>query len=248
MTKRRAFLRSFLHDEAGAVTVEYVVLAAAVTGVALGSADVINRGLAFMAGTIDSELSQDETSGGSAQTFYDDGFDNGAAGWTGAAVADVHGLGNVLGPIGGSGGAASVFREFDIAPGTGSANFSFDLVALDTLDGESGIVYIDGREVGRLTKGHSETTFTAAEGLDAHGIAITGNIIDGNVHLGGPSGRTDAAGTDSRARISVTVKDPSSKVRFGFGSTADQGTDDESFAIDNFKATGTKGTTASPQA
>lgn len=236
MTRRRNPLTSFLRDEAGAVTVEYVVLAAAITGVALGSADIINRGLAVLAGTIDSELAED-VSAGTGALVYSDGFDNGSAGWNGATVADIRGVGKVLGPIGGSGGAQAITREFQIDPNAASATFSFDLLALDSLDNESGIVYINGREVGRVTSNGGNTSFTPATGLAA-GMTITGTIVDNQVQLGGL--RPDSAGysMDSRTRIQISMTEPSDKVTFGFGSTANQGVDDESFAIDNFNATG----------
>ncbi len=235
---RRTHVTRFLRDESAAVTVEYVVLAAAVTGMALLSSDVIYRGLGALAGTVDGEL-QGESTTRTGALSYDDGFENGAAGWAGAAASAVRGFGNILGPITGSGGAASVTREFEFAEGTPEATFSFDLLAMDSLDGESGIVYIDGQEVGRMTTDFTTgTVFTPADGIAARGISFQTRLEDDRVDLGGTS--AERRFVDSRAKILVTVANPASKVTFGFGSTANHGAHDESFGIDNFRATGLK--------
>ena len=234
---RPSLLRRFARDERGAVTVEYVILAAAITGMALASADVINRGLGALANTIDSELSEEK--GAHGALAYEDGFDNGAAGWSGASATLIPGFGHVLGPIGGSGGAQSLTRAFDIAPGAKAATFRFDVISGDSLDGESGIVFIDGVEVGRVTTDWRQgTVFTAAAGLAERGIAIDATVIDDRVALGGEASRADWV--DTRTAISISVANPKDKVTFGFGSNADQATSDEFFAIDNFRATGLK--------
>lgn len=240
MNPARNLLRRFARDEAGAVTVEYVVLAAAITGMALGSADVINRGLAALSGTIDSELSED-ASGGRGALAYEDGFDNGAAGWSGAAAASIPGFGNVLGPIKGSGGVQSLTRDFALAANGAAATFTFDVISGDSLDDESGIIFIDGVEVGRVTSHwRNGTVFTAAEGLAARGITIDATVIDEKVQIGGNESRPEWS--DARTSISISVANPKDKpkdkLKFGFGSTADQDVNDEFFAIDNFKASG----------
>lgn len=235
MTARRRRSLTFLRDEAGAVTVEYVELAAAVTAMAIASSDVINRGLAALAGTVDSELSGDPV-GGSAGLGYDDGFDNGSPGWTGATASTIRGYGNVLGPVAGSRGAEAISKEFAIAPGA-AATFRFDVIAGDSLDGESGIVFIDGLEVGRVTTDwQGATMFTPMAGLAERGISITGELIDSGTDLGGPADKP--AWVDSRTSVSISIANPAERVRFGFGSDADQGLADEFFAIDTFKATG----------
>ena len=238
MPALRRRIHTFLRDEAGAVTVEYVVLAAAITGMAIATSDILDRGLDAVGSTVDTELRGDPV-GGPAGMGYDDGFDHGAAGWSGAAAANVRGFGNVLGPIAGSGGAQSVSKEFDIEPGAKAATFKFDLIAGDSLDGESGIVFIDGREVGRMTTNyHDGTTFTPAADLAARGITFEAKMLHDRNDMGGETSRSDWV--DSRASISITVANPAERVRFGFGSNADQGVGDEFFAIDNFQASGLK--------
>lgn len=222
----------FLRRERGAATVDYVVLAAAVTMVAIGSHNVVRGGMQGLAGTVDSELSRKEADS-LIGIAYSDGFDNGMSGWAGALAASIPGIGNVLGPIGGTGGAPRVTRDFYTDPNAAQATFSFDLYAMDSLDKESGIIYIDGVEIGRLTSNFGRSSFTAADGLKARGITIRATEIDSDVDLGGNTQWRDALSS-----ISVTIDDPADRVTFGFGSTANQSTSDESFAIDNFVATG----------
>ncbi len=240
MTALHTLAARFVRDETGAITVEYVLLAAAATAIGIASSDVIFRGFGSLSGTIDDEFNEGGYSGagGSAPgPSYDERFDNGAPGWTGAVAGYVRGFGNVLGPIAGTGGREAISREFAIEPGAASAKFTFDLIGGDSLDDESGIVFIDGREVGRMTTKHNgATTFTPAADLAARGITFDAQLIDSRADLGGSTSRPDWR--DSRSKITITIAEPKSKVKFGFGSNADQGVDDEFFAIDDFKAFG----------
>lgn len=233
-------LARFFRDQRGAATVDYVVLAAGVFAVAMAANEVISGGMSGLAGTVDSELRREPVEALTGIT-YTDGFDNGASGWIGAFAATIPGLGNVLGPIAGTGvgGPPRITRDFDIDPKATQATFAFDLYAMDSLDNESGIVYIDGLEVGRMTSDKGNAVFTAADAaeLKKRGIIVRATTVDNNVDLGGnPSFK------DSLSSISITIDKPKNRVTFGFGSTADQGTGDESFAIDSFQATGLRNT------
>ena len=222
----------FLRDNRGAVTVDYVILAAAATMLALASYDVVRGGMQGLAGTVDSEL-RNEPIEDLVGTTYADGFDNGSGGWAGAFASAVAGIGNVLGPIGGTNGQPRVTRDFYTDPNAQEATFNFDLYAMDSLDNESGIVFIDGVEVGRVTSNLGRSTFSAASNLAERGIIIRSTAIDDYVDLGGSE-----RWRDSLTNLRITVANPSDRITFGFGSTANQEVGDESFAIDNFTATG----------
>lgn len=101
---------------------------------------------------------------------------------------------------------------------------------MDSLDNESGI---DDIEIGRMTSNKGTAVFTAAADLETRGIIARATAVDNDVHLGG-----NATYRDAVSSISVTIDKPAERVTFGFGSTANPGTADESFAIDNFHATG----------
>ncbi|SDZ51339.1 Flp pilus assembly protein, pilin Flp [Jannaschia faecimaris] len=231
MRLKAEYLRQFLRDSHGAVTVDYVILAAAVTAVTLASTDVIQNGMRSLAGTVDSELKGEAPGSGHAMT-YSDGFDNGSQGWSGTSSANVSGIGNVLGPIGGSNGAPTVSRDFAFEEGTESATFEFDLYAMDSLDNESGIIFVDGQEIGRITSNLGKATFQVADGIDPDAYIIRQTTIDDDVHLGGSS-----EWRDHHSNIAITVRNPNTNVNVGFGSTANQSTSDESISIDNFTVT-----------
>ncbi|MEL7184793.1 MAG: hypothetical protein AAGK57_14245, partial [Pseudomonadota bacterium] len=162
-------------------------------------------------------------------------FDNGATGWVGASSTDIYGIGNVLGPIGGSpGGGATVTQNFDLDPNVKQATVTFDLYGMDSLDNEEGVIYIGGKEVGKVVANHNfggGTTFIPADGVP--GVSISANVIASDVDLGGAD-----KWTDSLTQVSITVDNTDDLLSFGFGSTANQNVDDESFSIDNFKVTG----------
>jgi Flp pilus assembly pilin Flp len=231
-----AHFRKFLRNSRGAVTVDYVVLAAAVTAVGLYSTDIIGVGMRSLAGTVDEELS-----GTSTDTVvglqYASGFDNGSEGWSGATAQEMNGIGNVLGPIENTSGLPGVSRDFAIDPNATEASFAFDLYAMDDFDGDTGTVFIDGQAVGSVTVDQGVPTFTAASDLAERGIIIRYTEIDKAVNLGGNPDRVDAM-----SNISITVKNlqenPRENINFGFGSDASAGANNEYFAIDNFTATG----------
>lgn len=227
----------FIHEDDGAVTVDYVVLSALACAVALASTDVLSGGFRAMGGAIDDELSGTPVDEQDTSLVYQTRFENGAAGWTGADVRTLDGAGNVLGPIEGTGGEIGVSREFQIDPNAESATFEFDLYAFDDFDGDSGIIFIDGVEVGRVIADNGgQATFVPGSDLDSIGVDISGLVIDEGVQLGGPS--FDDSLLDSRTRISITVANPGDTVQVGVGSDATAGLENESFAIDNFTATG----------
>lgn len=236
-------VRLFLRDESGAITVDYVVLAAACCAVGLWSTDLIEVGMRALAGTVDSEL-RGESPDSLTTTTYDNGFDNGSQGWTGATTANISGIGNVLGPIESTGGLPGVNRDFAIDEDTERATFSFDLIGVDDLDGDTGTVFVDGTAVGSVTVNNrtGTQTFTAADDLEERGIVIRFTEVDTRVDLGGRAGSPD-----SLSSIEVTVRNdptnPRGNVNIGFGSDASAGAGNEFFAIDNFTAT----TTARPQ-
>ena len=238
----RGFAR-FIAGERGAITVDYVVLTAAACGVAIACSDQLRAGLDVVAGVISTELSsggQEENADGSLT--YSDRFDNGASGWNGATVSKIFGIGNALGPIAGSGGAASVTRDFEMMDGLEATSLTFDVLALDSLDGESGYIYLGDIQVGKITSRLGETSFEANE---VEGVDVSFKIIDQNTQLGGSSIDDDWY-KDSRTEVTISVTDPSAFktdegiMTFGFGSDANQGVEDESFALDNFTVTGLK--------
>ncbi|MCK0167389.1 hypothetical protein MWU52_07495 [Jannaschia sp. S6380] len=232
--------RKFLRHEHGVINVEYVLIAAAATGIAIMTAETGWAGLGSMAGGIKGEMAGRpiDTSVGIS---YNDGFDNGAYGWSGYTATEVAGIGTVLGPIGGSGGSQTLTRTFSFDPAAEEGSVTFDLLAMDSLDNESGIIYINDTEVARLTRNHADNSssfVTAdAEALAEMGIDVSALEVSEDRQFGGSEGWDDA-GTTVTIRMSKVDGEPIGDVKFGFGSDANQDVEDESFAIDNFRATG----------
>ncbi|WGH77956.1 hypothetical protein [Jannaschia ovalis] len=226
-------LRRFRADQRGAISVDYVVITALAMGVAVAASEEIMSGMGFLAATVDSELSGSEVDSGTMLS-YRDGFDNGAGDWLGAEATEVFGVGKVLGPIPGSNGEISVSRSFAIDPSAEYAELSFDLLAFDGLQGESGYVYVNGQAVGYVTSLLGETVITP---IETAGIQLTGAVIDNAVELGGASiNREDSL--DSRSSLQIRVADPGAELVFGFGSDAAGDVNTGSFALDNFRVTG----------
>ncbi|MCK0167390.1 hypothetical protein MWU52_07500 [Jannaschia sp. S6380] len=233
MTVQMDHIRKFARGEHGALTVEYVLLAFLATIIGVLSFDKVSFGMHSLSHTVDEEL-RGQDPDAFIGVRYSNRFDNGAEGWVGAtAWEDKNGQGWVLGPIENTGGGPAVNRDFAIDEEAGQATFSFDLLAMDDLDGDTGTIFIDGEAVGTVTVEEGGVqTFTAASDLEERGITIRFTEFDSGVPLGG------GPEADARSNIEIFVDNPGDTVNFGFGSDASAGASDEFFAIDNFEATG----------
>ena len=221
-----------LRAEEGAVTVEWVVLTAAMTGICVAALNAEKATLRDFWFVIGEEVSDTDivTSGASGALSYD--FEDGAAlHWSGAAVADIPGFGKALGPIGGSEGLESVTRDFILTNDAVRATIKFDLYSLDSHDGEEAVLYVGGVEVGRIKSWHGKTSFRPAT---VPGITVTTRSIAYDTDIGGYFDDDPEWGRDAIDEITITVDNPSDIVSFGIGSTADGDTTDESFALDRF--------------
>lgn len=237
----------FITSEDGAVTVDWVVLTFGVTITGIAMMGTIGPALGEMAvkvvAALEETIGSINEDGGEISFRANFDFAGDTSGWSGAETAFIDGFGDVLGPIGGSGGLESVSNTFEIGPGSTSATFTFDLLAFDSLDDEDAVLYIDGREIGRVTSGPGGLTFTDGE---LEGITFNAEVLANEENLGGLSANSHGNWGDSISRISITVANPNENVSFGIGSTANQSVGDESWGIDNFvvEATAPTGTTA----
>ncbi|MEM7488424.1 MAG: hypothetical protein AAF390_04800 [Pseudomonadota bacterium] len=232
----------FLREQRGAVTVDYVVLTAAATGLAIAAADELSAGLSHVTDVVAAELAeQGDPVDDRNVTFTKNTFHNDTADITGATVSDMPGIGKVLGPINGSTGAQTVSQRFDVGEEYESVQLDFDLYALDDLENNDfGNIYIDGKKVGYVSVVDEKAVFTPEE--NNGNVEITATVVDAGVQLGGimkENSGTDDFG-DSKVAISITVKDPVGAVDLGFGAKTSAGASNESFAIDDLVVTGRK--------
>jgi hypothetical protein len=215
---------SFLNDEAGAVTVDWVVLTAALVGLGLAVSGVVGGGLQETSNSINSALMRDNiilTSFARVTAPFSTGFDDGADGWTGGRMVTLAGFGEVyqIGPRGEAELSLAVPR------GASRATIAFDLIGADDLSGESATITINGQTVAVYTDDHGRITRTES---DIPGITVSVAQLYDNRAVG--SGNH---GHDSRATYTITIDNPGTDLRLGVASSSGQPISEEFFALDD---------------
>lgn len=134
----------FFADESGAVTVDWVVLTAAITGLGIASAAAVGTGVENLSGDVDGQLSTQTI----AISFGDDSGD--ATEWSGQSAADYLAYGASLAP--GNNGA-TYFHAQQAAAGDAPSGYNFDTPLMDPDSGnvvytsDDGLNYSIGGEV-----------------------------------------------------------------------------------------------------
>lgn len=227
-------LLHFLRAETGAVTVDWVVLAASTVGLGLASAVAVRQGISHLGGSIETSLTDASVaslSNSFSQTLASFGFDGGVAGdWVGGSVlSPIAALGELL--VLGPGEYAQL--NVDIPAGLAEATISFDLIGGDSLDSETLTIQVNGQTVSLARGVHNGTMTFTNPALE--GYTVTTETITSGTNLGG------AAPTnwmDSVTRVTITADNPGSSVTLGLQSGANQAIGDEFFGIDNLTVTG----------
>lgn len=231
---------TFLSDESGAVTVDWVVMTGATVGLGLATMAVVSTGVEDLSGDINTQLSSDGWNlfnNGSLNLGSFDFSNGNALGWIGGSVMDMGGeLGEllVLGP-----GEATGFLV-DVPDGAQNAIMEFDLIAGDSLDNsaqwgtDTATISLNGVPVAiALSAGHNSMTFEIPQ-VDGTTVEATVNVQE--LELGGNPGWNDSAAT-----VTITVDQPTEAIQFEMLSSANQGVGDEFWGLDNFEANSTGG-------
>ena len=243
-------LATFLASESGAITVDWTVLAASVVGLGVGTTAVVRSGTSSLGTDIDSALSSASVAAvGLLGTRTSYGFEDGDfAGWSVARTGNSGALGNFLGPFAGS--EAAVTHRVQLPDGATSATVMFDLLLLDSWDGNANNVNTDIPQGGR------------GDGIafEIDGVEI-GYSWMSNGSAGAPSGSFEVNGTtysyamtrvsggslysdpniqtnwqDAVWSVSITADSPpSGGFTLGVNGTSNQVAYDESFGIDNYR-------------
>ena len=225
-------ITTFLSNDSGAVTVDWVVLTGSVVGLGLATMAVVSGGVENLSTDTANSLASQSASGnfswgiGGPTVLANTNFTNGdMGGWVGGQVmAPIEELGEmlVLGPF------ESTSLTLDVPEGADSATLTFDLIGGDSLDNEVATIATNGTTV-TLARGlHNGTmTFTTP---DIEGVTVTTEVISEGTNIGGAS---PASWRDSVTRVSVTVDDPGTELALGVQSGANQHIGDEFFGIDN---------------
>ncbi len=224
-------IRTFIKDDSGAVTVDWVVLTGATVGLGLATMGVVSGGIENLSTDVSNQMRNQEVGGlfsnwGAASILASADFTNGdMGGWVGGQVmAPIEALGEmlVLGP------GQSTSLSLEVPEGAETATLSFDLIGGDSLDNEVATITTNGTTV-TLARGlHNGTmTFTTP---DVEGVTVNTEVIQSGTNIGGNG---PSSWRDSVTRVSVTVDDPGTDLELGMTSGANQHIGDEFFGIDN---------------
>lgn len=217
----------FIGGESGAVTVDWVVMTAAVAGLGLAVTLVVSAGVEDLARDTSGILTGIEI----VTEFFEDvqiaanDFAGGIAGdWAGGTLYDA---GGSLGELYAVGPGETAELSFAVPSGANQAVLTFDLIGGDSLDSEQATVMINGQPVTVATGTHGGVSF-ADQGLP--GVTVETTTHTQNQQLGGNS--TDGW-NESVTTVSITVDNPGDSVTLGVASSTDQAISDEYFGIDN---------------
>ena len=151
-------------------------------------------------------------------------------GWNGGTIDSTNSyFGSFLGPYaaGTKTNYQDVYKSFSF--NGQPATISFDFIKLDSWDGESFKAYINDTAA-------FSGNFFAGQGINSasgstNGFSWTIAPKDSLAHRG------FAGWEDQTATVTIALPAGYSNLKFGFGSTLDQGIGDESYGIDNFSIT-----------
>ncbi|MBM2577527.1 hypothetical protein JQC91_14560 [Jannaschia sp. Os4] len=220
-------ISAFIRSDAGAVTVDWVVLTAAVTGLGLAVMGAVSTGAQSASNATASTLSgiTIKTAFETLGDLFGTDFSGGADGWTGGTVADVPGFGEML--LVDPGGTAEL--ALDVPDGAETLEVAFDLIGGDDLDGEPATVYVNGQPVAVYADDHGRITVS---GEGAEGVTVSIDQQYRNDPVGGGT-----HGSDSRATVRITIDDPGQGLTLGVGSGADEGLGNEFYGVDDVSVT-----------
>ena len=175
----------------------------------------------------------------SSTISFEDFTDTLATGWTGATVDDSDaGFGAILGRIGpGSSGAPqSVYKTYTVGT-QNSVVIAFDLLEIDSWDGEDVKIYIDDTEIVTLNLGGGDAdedyggTTDLGSGKEVIYSTVAQPLSGSNIGYGGAS----AGWYDQIHKIYLRIENPDTTVKLGFGTDLNAGIADESLGIDNVR-------------
>jgi hypothetical protein len=215
--------KDFLQSESGAITVDWVVLTAGITGMAIATVAVVSGGVENLAGDTSSQLSgfSIQTAFAVSQSLLSTDFSEGIGAWVGGTVASLTGFGDVLqlGP----GELAQM--TLAVPAGAQTATISFDMLGIDDLSGEPATVFINGQPVAIYSDNHGNIT-TSEMGVPGVTVEVSQQYTNDPVGAG-------SHGNDSRATYTITVENPGETLTFGVASGTGQPISEEFYAIDD---------------
>ena len=154
-----------------------------------------------------------------------------SSGWTGGTIDSTNAYyGSFLGryAAGTKTNDQDVYKSFSF--NRQPATISFDLLKIDSWDGESFSAYINNTAA--FTRNFSLGASIGSDSGSTNGFNWTIAAKDSNSNHGFENGWADQTAT-----VTIALPAGYSNLQIGFGSTLDQGISDESYGIDNFSIT-----------
>ena len=221
-------VKRFLSNESGASSIDGTTFFMGLMGT--GALVVATAFSSQGSGSIDTGPAASAPAGLS-QVVWLEGFDDGGRGWDGGTTdrSDPY-YGSVLGRFGGSAGQQAVRRSFLLPTGYDYAEFQFDLHSIDSWESESFLIFLDDVPVAsfHFDEGTNGPVRESANGDPTIDLSIEA------VSRRSPIGfHPDYS--DQTFRVTLRVTGPAPRIAIGFGSTLDEGVENESWAIDDFE-------------
>lgn len=182
--------------------------------------------------------------------IYADDFDGGSDGGWGATPTDNTDafFGSVLGRIQGTASSTDIEaqRTLTFDPAYDDAVIEFDFHEIDSWDNEEFQIYANGQEIFSDIFQHSTDYTGGSNTVTIGGVTYTVTVTS----LGAPAQNGYTSGQswsmDQSFRVRIEVENAPDTLDLGFGSTLNQATSDESYALDNFAVVSTNDRTIDP--
>ena len=223
---------NFVSNESGAVTVDWVVLTAALGGLALAVTVVISDGLQCSSDDVETTLRGTRIVTTFPSRSAEGPVSYSLGDWAGGQVRAIPGFGELLAL---SAAAPSATIALDPPGGHGYAVIEFDLVVGDSWDaGETGTISLGGAAA--LSVAHDWTDGTAPTitygdaALDA-AVTLTRVSADSGTWSGG-------ANDDHTYRVRMVTANEGAPIALGAATSLDRGASDEFLGIANVTVAG----------
>ncbi|PWJ13342.1 hypothetical protein [Jannaschia seohaensis] len=229
-------MTSFVTNESGAVTVDWVAMTAALVGLGLAVSATVSGGMEDLSGD-----TRDAMIGVSIRTAFDKifaatDFEDGTRGdWTaGQVLTDVPGFGNILAF---SSGQPSGTLPIEVESKYSHARIEFDMIIGDSWDNEQGRISIGGEDIVIATHAWASTApeIQTFEGPGDATVTLTRSTTGTGI-----GNATWQNNNDYTYRVSIVSRNDGRDLTLGAATNLNQGASDEFFGIDNVVVTGTQ--------
>lgn len=219
--------RRFIQDQGGAVTVDWVVLTAGITGLGMATLAVVSGGVEDLSRDTDGQLRGVEIATRFAfdATLLATDFAGGIGDFLGGTAVNLAGFGEVLqiGP------GELAQTQLSVPEGAQTATVTFDMLGVDDLSGVPATVMINGQAVAVYSDNHGNVS---TQDMGVPGVTVSVSQQYTNDPMGGGT-----HGADSRATYTITVDNPGDTLTFGVQSGSGQPISEEFYAIDDLQVT-----------